>query len=153
MPKILLGATTGDVGTTCCQEEGERRWSTGRNWSFDLHSLLQMDRTTRRKGVPNFPLLQDSPLTHKHGLLRNEVNKCDLQNTSQRNAFINITDPEQIGRGLAKVHLKDTEEMGCLEWRVGILMCCVCKALMGTNCLVYPESRTLLGGDKWTQRC
>lgn len=33
----------------------------------------------------------------------------------EMNAFINITDPEQIGIGLAKVHLKDIEEMGCLE--------------------------------------
>ena len=115
MPKILLGATTDDVGTTCCQEEGERRWSTRGSWSFDLHSLLQMDRTTRRKGVPTFPLLQDSSLRPKHGLLHNEVNKCDLQNPAQRNVFIHIADPKQIDIGLAEIYLKDAEEMGWLE--------------------------------------
>lgn len=60
-----------------------------------------------------------------------KLKKCDLENTAQRYVFINVTDLRQIEIGLIETYLKDIEEIGWLEWRVGILMCCVRKALNG----------------------
>lgn len=44
-----------------------------------------------------------------------KLKKCDLENTTQRYVFINVTDLRQIEIGLIETYLKDIEEIGWLE--------------------------------------